>query len=126
MKLMHTTTTTLNTREFNKLSDRIIDSLYELNSEISDLYDIHINYIDAEWKIDFIPLINNIPVIKVETYTDYNDKNQEILRVTPKMLSEVSSELKFRDEDKSYDLCMNYVSVFEFILALYDFEYKLN
>ena len=41
MKLMHTTTTTLNTKEFNKLSDDIIDSLYALNPDIQDLYDIH-------------------------------------------------------------------------------------
>ena len=44
MKLMHTTTTTLNTKEFNKLSDKIADSLYALNPDIQDLYDIHINF----------------------------------------------------------------------------------
>lgn len=67
MKVMRTTTTTLNTREFNKLSDKIIGSLYELNPDIQDLYDVHINYIGDDWRIDFIPLVDNIPVINVDT-----------------------------------------------------------
>ena len=123
MKLMHTTTTTLNTKEFNKVSDSIIDTLYELNPEIQDLYDIHINFIEDNWQIDFLPLNDNIPVIKVETYVEYpNDR--EVLRVSPKTLTELPNKLKFKDEDGSYSLCMNYVTIFEFIISLYDFEYK--
>lgn len=124
MKLMHTTTTTLNTKEFNKVSDNIIDALYELNPEVQDLYDIHINFIEDNWQIDFIPTKNNLPVIKVDTYTDYPN-NREVLRITPKSLTELPDKLKFKDEDDSYSMCMNYVSIFEFILSLYDFEYKL-
>ena len=126
MKLMHTTTTELNTRNFNKLSDRIIESLYALNSDLQELYDIHINYIEDAWQIDFVPVVDNIPVIKVETYTDYNDQGHEILRITPHILSDMPRELTFRNEDKSYDLCMNYVTIFESILSLYDFAYRLN
>jgi len=123
MKLMHTTTTTLNTKEFNKVSDNIIDALYELNSEIQDLYDIHINYIEDNWQIDFLPIHSNMPVIKVETYTEYSGE-QEILRVSPQSLTDLPEKLKFKDEDGSYSLCMNYVNIFEFIISLYDFEYK--
>lgn len=120
---MHTTTTTLNTKEFNKVSDNIIDALYELNSEIQDLYDIHINYIEDNWQIDFLPIHSNMPVIKVETYTEYSGE-QEILRVSPQSLTDLPEKLKFKDEDGSYSLCMNYVNIFEFIISLYDFEYK--
>lgn len=126
MKLMHTTTTTLNTREFNKLSDKIIESLYDLNSEIRDLYDIHINYIKESWRIDFLPIVDNLPVIQVDTYTDNDSSGSEILKIMPSDLTDIPKKLKFKSEDGSYNLCMNYVSVFEFILSLYDFEYKLN
>ena len=126
MKLMHTTTTKLNTREFNKLSDKIIDSLFALDPEIQDIYDIHINYIDDSWQIDFIPFNGNMPVIKVSTYTDYDSKNREILKISPEDLTDLPSEVKFRDENRSYDMCMNYVTIFEFIMSLYDFEYVIS
>ena len=125
MKLMHTTTTELNTREFNKLSDKIIDALYDLAPEIRDIYDIHINYIDDDWQVDFLPLEDNFPVIKVDTYTEYSDNGKEYLRVSPTNLTELPEELKLKGEDKAYDLCMNYSALFDFILALYDFEYRL-
>lgn len=116
----------LNTKEFNKLSDKIIDSLYELDSNMRDLYDIHVNYIDDSWAIDFIPLIDDIPVINIDTYTEYDDKGGEILKITPALLTDIPGKLKFNDEDGSYDLCVNYVAIFEFILGLYDFEYRLS
>ena len=125
MRLLHATTTTLNTKEFNKLSDRIIDSLYDIDSGIRDLYDIHINFIEDEWRIDFIPLDDNIPVIKVDTYTEY-DGGDEVLRIIPVNLTDIPGKLKFKDEDGSYDLCVSYVAIFEFILGLYDFEYRLS
>jgi len=108
------------------LSDDIIDSLYALNPDIQDIYDIHINYIEDNWQIDFLPAAENLPVIKVETYTEYSEDGEEVLRIAPKSLTELPETLKLRDEDKSYDLCMNFVALFEFVLALYDFEYKLN
>jgi hypothetical protein len=116
----------LNTKEFNQLSNRIINSLYAIDPDIKDLYDIHINYIDDAWQVDFVPENDNIPVIKVDTYTEYDNNNQEILRIIPKNLTDLPEMLKFKDEDKSYDLCVNYVTVFEFILGLYDFEYRLS
>lgn len=123
MKILHTTM--LNTKEFNKLSDKIIDSLYELNPDIRDLYDIHINYIDDSWAVDFVPLVEDIPVIKIETYVD-NSSGDEILKIIPSLLSDLPGRLKFAKENNSYELCMNYIIIFEFILALYDFEYKLS
>ena len=124
MKVMHTTTTTLNTKEFNKVSDDIISALYSLSPEVQDFYDIHINYINEVWQIDFLHLVKNIPAIRADGYVEYTDNNVETLRVNPKVLSDFPKELNI-SENKSYDLCMNYVEIFEFILSLYDFEYKL-
>jgi hypothetical protein len=126
MKLMHSTTTVLNTKEFNQLSEKMIDALYDLNPDIKDLYDIHINYIDDEWAIDFLPLVDDIPVIKINTYVEQHDNGREILKAVPANLTDIPGILKFKDDNGSYDLCMNYVAVFEFILGLYDFEYRLN
>ena len=126
MKLMHTTTTTLNTKEFNKVSDKIIDALFELDPNIQNLYDIHINFVEDNWRVDFLPVLDNIPVIKVDTYTDYDDNGNEILHIIPSNLSDFPNTLKFKGNDNSYDLCMNYVSVFEFVLGMYDFEYNLH
>lgn len=125
MKLMHTTTTNLNTREFNNLSDKIIYSLYDLNPDIQSLYDIHINFIDDSWRIDFIPRSDNIPVIKVDTYTEYNANNQEVLKINPKNLADLPETLKFKDDDNLYDTCSDFISIFEFLLSLCDYEYKL-
>lgn len=126
MKLLHSTTTMLSTKEFNKLTDKIADALYELSSDIQDIYDIHINYIADAWEIDFVPLVDNIPTIKVNSFVDQDDHGREVLRVIPINLSDLPGILKFKDSDKSYDLCVTYVVIFEFIIALYDFEYRLN
>lgn len=116
----------LSTKEFNKLTDKIADALYELSSDIQDIYDIHINYIADAWEIDFVPLVDNIPTIKVNSFVDQDDHGREVLRVIPINLSDLPGILKFKDSDKSYDLCVTYVVIFEFIIALYDFEYRLN
>lgn len=126
MKLLHSTTTMLSTKEFNKLTDKITDALYELSPDIQDIYDIHINYIADAWEIDFVPLVDNIPTIKVTSFADQDDHGREVLRVIPINLSDLPGILKFKDSDKSYDLCVTYVVIFEFIIALYDFEYRLN
>lgn len=126
MKLMHSTTTVLTTREFNKLSEKIIESLYELTPEIQELYDIHINYIDDAWAIDFLPMNNNLPVINVTTYTDQDDRGNETLRIVPEMLSDLPGRIKFSDENSSSELCINYVAIFDFLISLYDFTYKLS
>ena len=126
MKLMHTVTTTLNTREFNKLTDKIADAIYELNQDISELYDIHINYIEDSWRIDFVPLDDDFPVIKVDTYTKTDDSGAEILMISPKSLSDIPKSIDLRKQSEGYDTCLNYVVIFECLLSLYDFEYKLN
>ena len=120
---MHTTQ--LSTKEFNDLSNKIVDRMYDLNPDIQEIYDIHINYINDSWQVDFVPVIENVPVIKVETYTEQTNSGGELLKFTPGLLTDFPGRLKFSDNN-SYDLCVNYVAIFEFVLSLYDFEYRLN
>jgi len=125
VKLLHSSTTMLTTKEFNKLSDKIIDKLYGLNPDIQEIYDIHVNYVDDVWRIDFLPLVDQLPVIKVDTYTDQDDAGGEVLKVSPALLTDFPGKLKIGGDD-SYGLCVNYVALFEFLVALYDFEYRLS
>ena len=123
MKILHSTM--LNTKEFNELSDKVIDSIYDLNPDIRDVYEIHVNYIADSWQIDFVPVIDNVPVIKIDTYVEQDDTGGEVLKIIPGMLTDIPGRLKIGDNG-AYDLCVNYVAIFEFILSLYDFEYRLN
>ena len=123
MKLLHTTTTTLNTRNFNKVSEDIISTLYTVSPEMQDIYDIHINYIDDSWRIDFIPFNDNLPVLKVDTYVDFEDNGSQTLRVDPTGLEKFPTSFNLKDRNKSYDLCVNYMAIFDFIVSLYDYEY---
>ena len=123
MKLLHTTTTTLNTRNFNKVSEDIISTLYTVSPEMQDIYDIHINYIDDSWRIDFIPFNDNLPVLKVDTYVDFKDNGSQTLRVDPTGLEKFPTSFNLKDRNKSYDLCVNYMAIFDFIVSLYDYEY---
>ena len=125
MKLMHTTTTTLNTKEFNKLSDNIIQAIYDVSPEVSDLYDIHINYVKDSWRIDFLPMDSDLPVLKVETYTEYDNSGREVLKIYPSGLEDFPKSFSFKDKNRSYGRCMNYVALFDFVVSLYDFEYTL-
>lgn len=126
MKILQTTTTELNTREFNKLSGEIIDSIYDLAPDIENLYDIHINYIQDAWRIDFVPLIDTIPIIKVDTITETSDSGSEILKILPGSLTDVPKTISLKQGSGTSDSCMNYITIFECILALYDFEFALN
>lgn len=126
MKLMHTVTTTLNTREFNKLSDKIVDALYNKCEDIATLYDIHINYIDDSWRIDFIPLDDDFPVLKVDTFIQSESSGAEILKISPSIIDELPEKISLQKQSEGYDACLNYVILFESILALYDFEYRLS
>ena len=116
----------LNTREFTQVSKQIMDSLYALNPIAKTLYDIHINYINDSWVIDFIPKRNNVPVIKVDTYTVQDDYGREILRITPKTLSDIQKVLRLPEDKDSSNLCENYINIFRFILSLYNYKYKLH
>ena len=124
MRILHATTTNLSQREFNNLSDKIIDALYGLTPNVRGLYDIHLNYIKDSWVIDFLPIMDYIPVIKVQTSTIQDDNGGEVLKVTPANLTDIPGILKFKGDPT--DLCNDYIYVFEIVLALQNFEYRLS
>lgn len=125
MKLVKTVANKLSDREFEDLTSKIIATLYDLESGIKGIYDIHINIVSEEWQVDFIPLDSNIPVLKVNAYTTYADDDQEVLRVVPTELTKFSTTVGFKD----YSTALSYVAkisiISDFVLALYDYEYVL-
>lgn len=125
MKLVKTIPNNLSDREFEELTSKIIDAMYEIDSEVRDLYDIHINMISEEWQIDFVPTDDDVPVIKVDAYTSYDDRNREVLQIAPKMLDKFPEYLKISNYDECLEIVNKLSVVGDFVLALHDFEYIL-
>ena len=127
MKILQTTTHTLNDKEFNQLSEKIIGKLYSFSYDIKEYYDIHINYIDDSWRIDFIPIMKQLPVIKVDTEVKQHQNGKEYLKIIPVGLSEFPGNIKFNGPySKTEELCIAYINVFEYVADLYYFEFALN
>lgn len=125
MKLLHATVQTLSDREFDKVSEDIAEDIYNIVPEIKNIYTIHIDMINDEWHIEFVPISKNSPVIKVNTYTSYNNDNKEVLHITPIGLIKFPDNLKFNDYDDALDAIAPYNVIVDFVLSLYDFEYIL-
>lgn len=127
MKILQTTIHNLNDKEFNQLSDKIIDKLYSFSYDIKELYDIHINYIDDSWRIDFIPIMKQLPVIKVDTEVKQYQNGKEILKITPVGLSEFPGRIRFQGQYADIeDLCTAYSTIFDYVLDLHRFEFVLT
>ena len=125
MKLVKTITNDLSDREFEKLTSRIIEAIYAIDPEARDLYDIHINMIAEEWNVEFVPTDADIPVIKVDSFTSYDDQNREVLQITPKMLDKFPEYLKVSNYDDCLDIVNKLSIIGDFVVALHDFEYIL-
>ena len=125
MKLLHATVQTLSDREFDKVSEDIAEDIYNIVPEIKNIYTIHIDMINDEWHIEFVPISKNSPVIKVNTYTSYNNDNKEVLHITPIGLIKFPDNLKFNDYEDALDAIAPYNVIVDFVLSLYDFEYIL-
>ena len=69
--------------------------------------------------------MDKFPVIKVDTFVKQNNDGVELFKIIPKNLSDIPDRIKFTN-DSGYGLCMNYIELFEFVILLYDFEYKLS
>ena len=122
MKLLHATVQTLSDREFDKVSEDIAEDIYNIVPEIKNIYTIHIDMINDEWHIEFVPISKNSPVIKVNTYTSYNNDNKEVLHITPIGLIKFPDNLRFNDYEDALDAITPYNIISDFILGLYDFE----
>lgn len=125
MKLIHSTANTLSDREFTELGDSIISAMYDIDPDIRDLFEIHINMVNDEWQVDFVPIDDDIPVIKVDAYTSYDDRNREILLVTPRKLDKFPDMLSIQNYDDSIDIANKFAIIGDYVTSLYDFEYRL-
>lgn len=127
MKILQTTTHTLNDKEFNQLSEKIIGKLYSFSYDIKEYYDIHINYIEDSWRIDFIPIMKQFPVIKVDTEVKQYLNGKEVLKITPTGLSDFPGNIKFKGTySETQDLCTEYSTIFDYVIDLYHFEFLLK
>jgi len=109
------------------LSEEIIDKLYSFSFDIKDLYDIHINYVEDSWRIDFLPIMKQLPVIKVDTEVKQYLDGKEGLKINPTGLSDFPGNIKFKGQrSDTEDICTAYSTVFEYVLDLYHFEFMLS
>ena len=122
VKLLHSVNNELTDRDFDKLTHRVENAIYRLDPEIEDIYEIHIDMINDEWHIEFVPISKKTPVLKVNTYTSFNDDNKEVLHITPDGLIKFPDNLKFDDYEDALDAITPYNVISDFILGLYDFE----
>lgn len=123
MKIIKSTTVELSDQEFSKLSDRISDALYDIEPEIKNLYDIHIDYILDNWYVEFVPMDVSVPVLKVSAYTAYVD-NQEFLYIKPENITKFLSQYNISDYSDAVDFANNFSIISDFILGLHDFSYQ--
>ena len=125
MKILQFTENNLSDREFDVLCKKIIASFYDYVSGISDIYKIHIDYINDVWYVEFVPKSTKIPVIKVDTQIVYNNAGKEILKIIPKQIIKFPSIVRLDDYDDAVGYSSIYSTIMDIVVELYDFEYQL-
>jgi hypothetical protein len=125
VKLLHTISNKLSDRDFDKLAQKIISSMYELEPGIENIYRIHIDIIQDEWHIEFVPNSRKVPIIKVNAYTSYNANNREILHVSPINIIKFPEVINLKGYDDALTSVADLNIVLDFLVDLYDFEYPL-
>lgn len=115
---MHTTKVILGAKEFNNIANSIIDEIYLYFPKIKKLYDIHINYINDSWEVDFIPLVEYMPILTVDTKVKYSAKGDEILTITPVSLDKLLTHISFNSEGPG--------KIDRDFQALFDFTSKIS
>ena len=122
MKLYHSGKNT-EVSDISQLRD-ITDALYEIGpEEIKDYYKIHVNFVGNNYIIDLEPTSNRIPVIKLSSYISKSG-DREIIRINPKGINFPDST-SFTNYNSFIEIVNEYEDIFDFITALYDFEYEL-
>lgn len=124
MKILHTTKVILGAKEFNKIADSVIDEIYLYFPKIKKLYDIHINYINDSWEVDFIPLVEHMPVLTVDTEVKYSAKNDEILTITPVSLDKLPVHMSFISDGPS-KIDRDFQALFDFTSRISEIKFLL-
>lgn len=125
VKLLHTIPKELSDRDFDELTQDIASSMYKLEPGIEHIYTIHIDIIQDEWHIEFVPNSRKVPIIKVNAYTSYNDNNREILHISPINIIKFPEVINLRGYDDALTSVADLSIVLDFLVDLYDFEYPL-
>lgn len=125
MKLLHFSDKNLSDREFDELTNTLIDNIYKIDSDIEDIYEIHVDMINDEWHMEFVPKTNKTPIIKVDTYTVYDERNHEILRIRPVDIIKFPETVKLRNYEDALKSSSKLNVILNFLIELYDFEFPL-
>lgn len=125
MKLLHTSANMLSTKEFNDVTAVIADEIYDVEPEIHNYYDIHIDIINDEWHVEFVPKFAKIPVLKVDAYTAFDSDNHEVLHIVPNEIIKFPDSLNVDDYESALTSITPYNVISDFILKLFDFEYYI-
>lgn len=126
MKVITTTTTELSDHDFNVLTKKIANAIYDIEPEIADVYEIYINIVNDEWVVNFSPKSATVPVLKVDTYTVYDPHNREHLEIQPIKLEKFPNVLNISTYDKCMDVSEFLVTLSNFVIGLSDFSYILS
>ena len=121
MKILHNETPDYSDID---ILDGIVKSIYAINENINEYYNIHVNFVNNFYIIACEPLKAIFPIIKLSTYISKSGDN-ETLHINPKSISKFPSSLNFSNYDKCLDIVNSYIDIMDFILALYDYEYEL-
>lgn len=125
MKLLHTVKKDLTDKEFDILSRNIQNAIMDIDPDISDVYEVHIDMISGDWHIEFVPKSGRTPVIKVDAYTVYDDKDNEVLKVSPTDAIKFTENQHFDDYEDAVEFSSKLHIILDFLVELYEFEYTL-
>lgn len=121
MKISHTYSKNLSSKETLDQSKAISNSLYKIDPKIGSIYDIHVNLVDGDWFIDFIAS-GDYPELKVNAYTE-NKSSYTILKIDSISLTNVPKTIKFDDNAENLN---DYLMILEYISELYDYEFTID
>jgi hypothetical protein len=125
VKVLHSVTKTLTERDFDELTRKLSSAIYDLDPNIEDIYKVHIDMINDDWHIEFVPKSSKTPIIKVDTYTTYNDNNHEILRINPVDIIKFPETVKLNSYEDALNSSSKLNAILDFLVELYDFEFHL-
>lgn len=120
MKILHAGNIDVSSQ---KVLASIEKSIYAISDEIKSIYTIHVNYVNGSWFVDCTPRASNLPTIKLSAYVAEGGRG-DVLRINPENLANFPSSISFKDYNSCSDICDKYVTIMDFIIALFDYEFE--